>query len=895
MAFNPALDGHKINMRSEYADTVTRKWTRTEVDNIMQMLVFDSNSSALASEAMTLDAVDAEWMGDMMVLDSAVITTNMRTLNGKFTESISRTLTRKLSPDLSISGNEVGKVKKSGLYASIAAIFRVSDGQTVTIIFHAPDGDPKVIAQDDTLIAFRVLMNKTDITSHVLPQLISTKGVTSLDQVSTNIASLLKANSETFKGKQAQIANQKKELEEKMAELRKLEAAQVEAVQMEADAEERMKDADEKGAGLESRIKRVEEANAVLQEKIDRLKAKKSPPPDNIDATENTYSVSWKALNGSTVEIKLSPDDARGALGTSYVDGKVHAKRDNLKKLPKPETRNGMTAVGSIAKIALTQERYDLVQAKIDEMKADKAAQIVRNIPGAGELKAAYEKRTNELDYYQSFMEKSHRQSFNKDRQPQVEQAEADVKALEEKYPKAAQYLKWKGRDSSSDSGFRAWQAAKALEEGKSLEEAKKIADPDYKSPLIAQDSGNDTSEIKSPTIPFQNNEPAWLKEALSIGTPRTYVHRNLSEWFKRLTGDTVILDSLSQGEYDALKADVAIALAGLAAIADDAEWKKAVMDVSGKMVTLSIGVTMTDIFGENKVSGRQLKDELTRLGMADDSELDEPLGDGEFQYDGRVFAIKFENNKLIADFGDDTKDIIEINETSVDDAVSKIKDYMDNPPESEEDRAEEEGINAAYAKGNILAGSYADMEIGKVFKFAKSIVFGSIETQNGNKVKMSAKTSPSSDAVVVTGKTTNGNASENTFRLASSDSKSMFGKLLGQIIYSITGGNIDLVNSTKIELNKSKLYAVDGNESNAKNPQSVEPTQPKPQATTPHVTTLQAIVNGDYDDKLLSEVETALFTAADALEAAGLSEQYDDLIGKAAEKYAELDQKANG
>lgn len=276
MAFNPALDGHKINMRSEYADTVTRKWTRTEVDNIMQMLVFDSNSSALASEAMTLDAVDAEWMGDMMVLDSAVITTNMRTLNGKFTESISRTLTRKLSPDLSISGNEVGKVKKSGLYASIAAIFRVSDGQTVTIIFHAPDGDPKVIAQDDTLIAFRVLMNKTDITSHVLPQLISIKGVTSLDQVSTNIASLLKANSGTFTGKQAQIASQKKELEEKTAELRKLESAQAEAVQMEADAEQRMKDADEKGAGLESRIKRMEEDNAVLQEKIDKLKAKKS-------------------------------------------------------------------------------------------------------------------------------------------------------------------------------------------------------------------------------------------------------------------------------------------------------------------------------------------------------------------------------------------------------------------------------------------------------------------------------------------------------------------------------------------------------------------------------------------------------------------------------------------
>lgn len=298
-------------MRSEYADTVTRKWTRAEVDNIMQQLVFDANSSSLASEAMTLDAVDAEWMGEMMVLDSAVITTNMRTLNGKFTESISRTLTRKLSPDLSISGSEVGKVKKSGLYASIAAIFHVNDGQTVTIIFHAPDGDPKVISPDDTLIAFRVLMNKTDITSHVLPQLISIKGVTSLDQVSTNIASLLKANSETFKGKQAQIANQKKELEAKTAELRKLESAQVEAVQMEADAEKHMTDADEKGAGLESRIKRVEEDNAVLQEKIDKLKAKRAevqpePQPNAVSATPGKldFVVSSLAKYGAS----LSPE-----------------------------------------------------------------------------------------------------------------------------------------------------------------------------------------------------------------------------------------------------------------------------------------------------------------------------------------------------------------------------------------------------------------------------------------------------------------------------------------------------------------------------------------------------------------------------------------------------------
>ncbi len=192
------------------------------------------------------------------------------------------------------------------------------------------------------------------------------------------------------------------------------------------------------------------------------------------------YSLSWKGQTGALVEIKLDPHDAWGAVGTSYADGKVVEKRGELKKLPKPETRNGITYVGSIAKVGLTQERYDLVQAKIDEMEADKAAQIERNIPGANELKSVYENRANELDYYQSFMEKAHRNSFNKDRQPEVEKYEAEVNALEARYPKAAKYLRWKGRDSSTSSGFNARKAAKHLEGGGTLEEAYAIAEEDF-------------------------------------------------------------------------------------------------------------------------------------------------------------------------------------------------------------------------------------------------------------------------------------------------------------------------------------------------------------------------------------------------------------------------------
>jgi hypothetical protein len=62
-----------------------------------------------------------------------------------------------------------------------------------------------------------------------------------------------------------------------------------------------------------------------------------------------------------------------------------------------------------------------------------------------------------------------------------------------------------------------------------------------------------------------------------------------------------------------------------------------------------------------------------------------------------------------------------------------------------------------------------------------------------------------------------------------------------------------------------------------------------------PHIDTLQAIVDGQHDGDDLTELLDNIDKAAQALIDAGLAEQYDELIGKAAEHWALLDQKANG
>lgn len=59
--------------------------------------------------------------------------------------------------------------------------------------------------------------------------------------------------------------------------------------------------------------------------------------------------------------------------------------------------------------------------------------------------------------------------------------------------------------------------------------------------------------------------------------------------------------------------------------------------------------------------------------------------------------------------------------------------------------------------------------------------------------------------------------------------------------------------------------------------------------------TVLQDIVDGKYDDTDLNKLLDMIDEAANAIINAGLGEQYDQLVGQAAEKWASLDLKANG
>jgi hypothetical protein len=60
-------------------------------------------------------------------------------------------------------------IKKNGAI-HIAVLFELTDGQTITIFFYNPDNDPSKLKPNDTMLAWKWLLNKKDITIVVAPE-----------------------------------------------------------------------------------------------------------------------------------------------------------------------------------------------------------------------------------------------------------------------------------------------------------------------------------------------------------------------------------------------------------------------------------------------------------------------------------------------------------------------------------------------------------------------------------------------------------------------------------------------------------------------------------------------------------------------------------------------------
>lgn len=117
--------------------------------------------------------------------------------------------------DRVVGGAEVGKVRRVGGIPVMVALIPISDGQSVSILFHSPTSNGKSIKSDDTLTAFKFLLNKKDITHIVAP--IRGRDVT-LRQTCMSISNLVEKNSDKFRKRQAMNNTMRAQIEKTIAE-----------------------------------------------------------------------------------------------------------------------------------------------------------------------------------------------------------------------------------------------------------------------------------------------------------------------------------------------------------------------------------------------------------------------------------------------------------------------------------------------------------------------------------------------------------------------------------------------------------------------------------------------------------------------------------------------------
>ncbi|HBU7546834.1 TPA: hypothetical protein MC769_003139 [Klebsiella aerogenes] len=205
-----------------------------------------------------------------------------------------------------IGGAEVGRARNVNGLPVLPAIIPLSDGQTISILFHSPTAD-KRITNNDTLVAFQFLLNKKDVTHTVAPM--SGRDMT-LAQVTMKLANLAEKNSAKFQRAQ----KKKKALTD---EINQLQADSDQKEDSLSELADHASAAQSQSADLEQRVKAIAGQADQLDEENERLQAQ----IDELNRTGGRGDVPPVAITGG--QARALTDRLASIKNRMHMDGRV--------------------------------------------------------------------------------------------------------------------------------------------------------------------------------------------------------------------------------------------------------------------------------------------------------------------------------------------------------------------------------------------------------------------------------------------------------------------------------------------------------------------------------------------------------------------------------------------
>lgn len=270
---NPYWQGCRVVDRD---DLFPKGFSQVELDAAYASLANDTHDLGLLLESPTLDEMEyynpgREDVEEAYVLEAITVDHFSRT--ERRMTAVVRVLNRHLSDsEITALPPVVGKPKKSGSFAYVIVQLPFTDGQTVNVVFHSPEGDKKRIGPSDAIIAFRWLLNKRDITHVVAPE---DGEEVSLESIAKRITQLVVKNSKRFERQQKAAQAERKELDETREAVKGAEERQSELMEKVSAMAKEAETVEARLSNTLSLLEKQKTINAELESKIEALRSQK--------------------------------------------------------------------------------------------------------------------------------------------------------------------------------------------------------------------------------------------------------------------------------------------------------------------------------------------------------------------------------------------------------------------------------------------------------------------------------------------------------------------------------------------------------------------------------------------------------------------------------------------
>ncbi|MGJ0637451.1 hypothetical protein [Xenorhabdus bovienii] len=345
--------------------------------------LFKGSGADLMLENVSLDEVEHSYLGHECVSSDTAMFESITTTRMRLSQTM-RAFIRKLNQGLSgtgilsgtndtgntdsgmpsIGGAEIGRVRRVGNIPVMVAKIPLSDGQSVSIIFHSPTSDNGRIQNDDVLTAFRFLLNKRDVSHVVAPM--NGRDI-SLPQVCQSLSNLIERNSSKF---QRQAANAVKIKTDIDAELERADALERQKVALIETGDQLQQGADEKKnelSKLQTRLKRQVEINDKLRSQLEKFKNqqenKQIPGKENTTNTNDT---------GNT-EDEFSEVDKAASEAITFLESVINLENNNIQELAEIRTKT-REAISALNAATVYEENSRLVTDAVNHLSGLLAA-----------------------------------------------------------------------------------------------------------------------------------------------------------------------------------------------------------------------------------------------------------------------------------------------------------------------------------------------------------------------------------------------------------------------------------------------------------------------------------------------------------------------------------------